>query len=289
MISASTGHLAECPDLGPECASSTPPIPYNHHVALFLTDTSFDASYGIAPWLAAEARFALRIVDITPTYTERDGTPKLVPNDIHHHDVTIVGPTDPWLVLRAAAAFGKLTTSARFGVTLPIGGTEENPFKLGAEGKSHEHTQLGTGTFMPIVGFGAFYSFEVVELSLSALGLFNVYANDKGFRAPSRYFVGLRATLPLFDEALRPFVGVSLAHETEEIWDGAPGLEGTNVRTEMLLGGGVAWRFAPPWSAEVAFRARAVELTHVARYEYPGIFELGISTELDLGDGGKDR
>jgi hypothetical protein len=288
MLAGAASHLAECPDLGPECKSGAPPTPYNHHVALFMTEVGLDAAYGIAPWLAAELRFTLRVVDTTPTYSERDGTPKQVPNDIHHHNETILGPSDPWLVLRFGGAAGKLTTAARVGVSLPLGGTQPDPYKLGAEGKSHEHTQLGTGTFVPIVGLGLSYSIEPVELSATALGLFSLYQNSLGYHAPSRYFLSVRASLPLISGKLIPYVAADLPHETQELWNGSPGLEGSNVRTELLLGGGLAWEFVPAWQLEIGVRARAVRFTTAAAFDYPGLLQFGLSTHFDLQKKGKE-
>jgi hypothetical protein len=280
---ATTSHVAECPDLGPECATATPPVPFRHHVDLFLTDVSVDASYGVRPWLAAEVRLALRIVDITPTYTELDGRPKEVPNDIHHRDQTLVGPTDPWLVLRVGGKEGCVVAGARLGITLPIGSTEPDPYALGAEGKSHEHTQFGTGTFLPIVGGGLSCALAPVDLSVSALGLFSFAENAHAFRAPSRFFAGAQAGYAL--GALRPYVSLDLSHETEELWHGGPGLEGSSVRTELLMGAGASWAFAPPWRAEVGVRVRAAQLTSGASFDYPGILQLGLATSFDLGGG----
>jgi hypothetical protein len=289
MLYGTASHLAECPDLGPECKSPTPPTPFYHHVALFMTDAGLDASYGIVPWLAAELHLTLRIVDTTPTYSERDGTSKLVPNDIHHHDETIVGPSDPWLVLRFAGATGKLTTAARLGVSLPVGSTQPDPYKLGAEGKPHEHTQLGTGTFMPIIGLGLSYPIEPVQLSASALALFSIDENSKGYRAPSRYFFSVRASLPLVSGKLIPYVAAELPHETQELWNGSPGLEGSNVRTELLLGGGLAWEFLPAWQVELGVRARAVRFTTAAAFDYPGLLQFGLSTHFDLQGKAKEE
>jgi hypothetical protein len=279
---ATAGHLAECPDLGPECRNTPAPVPYHHHVALFMTEMGLDASYGITPWLAAEARFALRIVDITPTYSEIDGTVKLVPNDIHHHNVTLVGPSDPFLLLRVGAAYGKFVTAARFGVSIPLGMTQPDPYALGQEGKSHEHTQFGSGTFIPIAGAGLSYAFEQVQLSLSALGYFSIYANRHGFRAPSRFFFSLRSTFPLLDGKLLPYAVVDMPHETEELWQGRPGLEGSTIRTDILAGAGLAWRFADPWEAQIGFRARVAQLTDALSFDYPGLIQIGLSTHFDI-------
>lgn len=242
---------------------------------------SLDGSYGVLPWLAVEARLVLRVVDTTPTYFEQDGTPKLVPNDIHHHDETLVGPGDPWLVARFGGRFGKLATAARLGVSFPLGSTAPDPYALGYEGKWHEHTQLGTGTFVPIAGLGLSYDTGLVDLSLSFLGLFSVYENEHGYRAPARYFVGARAGLPLLDRRLTPFVTVDVAHETDEIWHGAPGLEGATRRTDLLVGAGLAWEFVPDWTLEVGARGRVLKLSTSPGFDSPGLVQLALSTHFD--------
>src|SRR5262249_41897590 len=184
MLVGTASHLATCPDLGPQCRDPVPPTPYYHHVFLFTTEIALDAAYGVTPWLAVEARLPLRIVKTKPTYTSLDGAPMSVPNDIHHHDETLVGPADPWLVLRLGGALGKLTPAARAGAPLPAGKTQPNPYALALEGKWHEHTQFGSGTFMPIVGIGVAYAFERVQLSASGLGIFSLYEDGYGYRAP---------------------------------------------------------------------------------------------------------
>ena len=283
VLAGNASHVAECPDLGPDCAGPTPPAPFEHHVSLFTTETSLDASYGVLPWLAVEARLALRTATTRPTYTELDGAPKLVAFDPHHHDETLVGPTDPWLVLRFSAARSKLVTSARLGVTLPLGRTEPNPYVLGEQGKRHEHIQFGSGTLVPVVGLGLFYTVGPVDLDLSAVGLFSIYPNDKGFRAPSRLFPSFRVTVPFLDGALRPFASVDVPCETGERWDGRPGLEGGDGRVDLLVGGGVSFRFKAPWYVDVAVRGHAASLTRGATFDYPGVVQIGLGTDVDLG------
>lgn len=193
-----------------------------------------------------------------------------------------MGPADPWISLRFASQYEKIVSTARFGLTLPLGSTEPNPYVLGARGERHQHIQFGTGTVMPIVSAGLSFDLNPFDLSVSALGLFNVYANDKGYRAPSRYFLGLRSTLFLFDRALRPYITIDLAHETEEIWDGAPGPEGSNIRTDLLLGGGLGYQFYDPWYLEIGGRARAARLSGTAPFKYPGVLEFRLSTHWDI-------
>jgi hypothetical protein len=278
----SAGHLAECPDLGPACNNSPPPVPYHHHVALWLSDVTADISYGLTDTFAIEGRVLLRIVDTTPTYSEIDGTPKLVPNDIHHHDRTMVGLGDPWLVLRSGATWGKLQTAARIGVSFPVGRTEPDPYALAAQGRWHEHIMMGTGTFMPIVGIGFSYPAGPVELSASALGLFSVYENKDGFRAPSRIFGGIRVGYPFPSIKLTPNIAFDVAHESAEIWHGAYALEGFNARTDVLVGAGVQWEFSPLWKLEANVKARVLRLTDAPAFNYPGLAQIAISHSWDL-------
>jgi hypothetical protein len=278
-----TSHVAECPDLGPACFDGGPaPTPFNHHVDQLLAETNFDVSLGISENFAIDARWGFRVVDITPTYSELDGRPKQVPNDIHHREETLVGATDPWLVARLGHRQGDFVGTLRLGLTFPVGPTVPDPYALGREGKSHQHTQFGTGTVVPVVGIGVAYEIAPVTIGLSGTGLFNAYENDEGFRAPVRLFANHRVGVSILDGMLQPFADVSLVHEGEEFWQGEVGLEGSNIRTELYVGGGLAFRFYDPWTVEATFRARAARLTDAASFEVPGIFGLSFSTSFDL-------
>ncbi len=259
-------------------------MPYYHHVREVIAETSLDASLGLTTFFAVDLHLALRVADVHPTYTEQDGTEKLVPNDIHHHDETLVDVTDPWLLGRFASVHGDFVGSMRLGLSFPLGRTEPDPYALGREGASHEHLQAGTGTFVPIVGFGASYRVAPVTIGLSGVGFFNAYENAEGFRAPVRVYANHRVSVALFDGVLLPFAEVTLAHESEEYWQGEPGLEGSNVRTELYVGGGAAWRFAPPWALELAIRGRVASLTDSPTLTGYGVFSLGLSTAFDLWD-----
>lgn len=278
----SAGHLAECPDLGPACNNSPPPVPYYHHVDLWLSDITADVAYGLNESMAIEGRVVVRVVDTTPTYNELDGTPKLVPNDIHHHDRTMVGLGDPWLVFRAGAAVGKLQTAARFGISFPVGRTEPDPYALAARGKWHEHIMMGTGTLLPIVGIGLSYPVGSFQISGSALGLFSVYENKDGFRAPSRMFGGIRVGYPIPSIKLTPGLTADIAHESAEIWHGAYAIEGFNARTDVLVGAGAQWEFATLWKLEATVKARVLRLTDAPAFNYPGLMQLAISHAWDL-------
>lgn len=278
----SVSHVAECPDLGPECEGPVEPTPFNHHIDQVIAETALTVSLGITPYFGLDTRWSLRVADVNPTYSELDGTPKDLPNDIHHHDETLVDITDPWLLGRVGAVMGPLTSVARLGLTFPVGRTEPDPYELGRRGESHQHLQAGTGTFVPVVGFGLAYAIEPVTIGLGGIGLFNAYENSEGFRAPVRLYANHRVSVALFDGVLTPNVEAAIAHEGEEYWNGAPGEEGSNVRTEVYLGGGLALRFYEQWIVEGAARARVATLTDAPSFETGGLFSLALSTSFEL-------
>ncbi len=286
----SVSHVAECPDLGPECfEAGPPPTPYNHHIDQLMAETVLDVSLGLTSWLALDTRWSLRVADVNPSYSELDGTPKEVPDDIHHHDETLVDVTDPWLLFRLAATQERFIGVMRLGLSFPVGRIEPDPYALGRNGESHQHLQAGTGTVVPIVGFGLGYTLAAasstpVMLGLGGIGFFNAYENREGFRAPLRLYASQRVAVSFMKGVLTPFLEATLGHEGEEYWQGEVGLEGSNVRTEVYVGGGLEWRFYQDWSVDLTTRARVATLTDAPSFTSYGLFSLGVSTAFDLWD-----
>ncbi|MFO0614525.1 MAG: hypothetical protein U0414_18210 [Polyangiaceae bacterium] len=287
-------HVEGCPDLGPACASPSPPAPYWHYVDELIAETALGARLAVTNAFAIETRWALRVVDVNPTYAELDGTPKIVPGEIHHHDETLVDVTDPWFVAVFSAATSGFVSTARLGLSLPIGRTEDDPYALGAQGKSHEHIQAGTGTVLPILGFDLAYTFarrSVVPITLGVGGtaLFSLYANEKGYRAPTRFDVGLPISASFLEGRLTPTIALRLAHDGEEYWHGEVGGEGTMVRTELFLGGSLAWRFVDRWWLAGAATGRIASFTDAPTFESVGTFTLSLGTTFDLWDTDEER
>ncbi len=240
---------------------------------------------GITPWFGFDTRWSLRVVGVHPTYTELDGRPKSVPNEIHHHEETVGGVTDPWLLARFAAAARNFISVARLGLSLPVGKTVPDPYALGREGRWHEHLQNGTGTFVPIVGLGLAFTIAPVTIGLGGTGFFSSYESAQHYRAPARFYVSHRVSVGLLKGALTPFGEATLAHEGEEYWHGAIGGEGSNVRTEIYVGGGLAWRLDARWSIEGAASGRVASLTDAPTFKSAGTFTLALSSRFDLWGG----
>jgi len=282
-------HVEGCPDLGPECAGPRPPVAYRHHVDELVAQTSFDASLDLTSWLGLDLHASIRLVKVDPTYSELDGTPKSVPNDIHHHNELTGGVGDPWLLARVGAVAGDFVTVARAGLSFPVGRTVEDPYELGREGEWHEHLQEGTGTFVPILGAGFAYRIAPVTIALGGTAFFNAYENAKRFRAAPRLYVNHRVSVSFLDGVLTPFVEATFAHEGEEYWHGQIGGEGSNVRSEIYLGGGLGWRMDDTWSLEGSASGRLASLTDAPTFESAGTFSLAVAATFDLWDTDEER
>ena len=105
---------------------------------------------------------------------------------IHHRDATYQGFSDFDLLL-AYSRHGLLREhdmlTAKFGTTIPVGKTEEDPWKRGELGLEHRHIQFGTGTFNPIADLH--YSLPVfggLRANASVRSKLPFYENSKTFQ-----------------------------------------------------------------------------------------------------------
>ena len=189
---AQGGHLAS-EGLSPTGQVIDVPL-HRHHVALSTYRIDVGVQYLLNDqWtLRAKIPYTVRDQDasiewIDPVSSE-DKQAILRSRDIHHRDETYTGLTDSDLLLGYKVR-GLFKTndllSARLGTTIPIGKTEENPWKLGDAGIAHLHIQFGSGTFNPIANLQ--YSLPLyrgLTLTASTRGTFPFYANNKTYRGP---------------------------------------------------------------------------------------------------------
>ena len=123
-----------------------------------------------------------------------------------------------------------------FGTSLPVGQTEEDPFKLGDEGEEHLHIQFGTGTFDPLLEL--YYQLPLAgKLSLGAytLGRFPLYENSKTYQGPVEVSAG--ASLGYFI-GTRFFVHAdgSFFYQSHAQWDGQDDINSGLRATNALVG-----------------------------------------------------
>jgi hypothetical protein len=175
-----TSHVAECPDVAPECATTFIP-PHKHVVSIGLTHLELQTDYGLGHNAQLTLRMPYDVKAMRVRYTTLTGEPFVPPyGDIHHRTETLTGISDPSLGIdwspRHDWIFG-------VGTTLPAGHIVPDPIVLGREGKTHEHIQFGSGTFEPRLAA----QWSHGQLFARAEGKLSVYENRNGYRAPTTF------------------------------------------------------------------------------------------------------
>ena len=231
-------------------------------------------------WLALGAVLPLRVFDTHIHYldpTTQQAVQIENPN-LHHHDEVLTGIADPWLLGRVATSLLGFTLSARLGTTLPLGRTVPDPFLLGDAGIAHEHTQLGTGTFAPIIGGEAYRSIGGVTLDGYALTVQSLYANSHGYKAGNRYAFGFGAASDLGTAQWRFRATIERLSETAESWSGVVYTSDGNLgRTDVLAGLEATYRIDDDWHASLGLKVPLY--THVVG----GTLDTPLFATLTLG------
>lgn len=172
-----TSHVAECPDVAPECAVLFI-APHKHEARVGLAHYDLSAHYGLRDGVQLSLRVPYDVKAMRIDYTTLDGAPYTPPyGDIHHRTETLSGAGDPSLTLDVAR--GAFILGG--GLTFPAGRIEKNPLDLGRRGLTHQHMQFGSGTFQPILAA----QWSASRWVASAEARLSMMENREGFRAPS--------------------------------------------------------------------------------------------------------
>ncbi len=273
-------HSEFCPEIGPICNQRAEPA-QKHDQRFYVGELRPILAVGLTPGFAAEVQMPLRVIKTTITFRRLDGT-AFQPDyeNIHHRNETVAGFADPWLLGRGTVRFDRLTLTGRGGVGLPVGSIEEDPFARGRAGLRHQHIQLGTGTFYPVLSLDAAYELAPYRLGGYAQTVLFLYENAHGYQAGNRVLGGIT-----LDRAFGDFrVGVSgdVLHEGAERWSGIVQQDGNVGRTDVLAGALVSYGSGPT-SAALSIKVPVYQ--HVIEHEgepgqltYPALVSLSVRT-----------
>ena len=283
---AESSHHSHCPDIGPICQVRDEP-PQQHHTTLYLTDIRVIAEYGLVKNLAVQAMLPFRVVGTRTTFSDLAGNPVTLDySNIHHRNEVLVGLGDAQLFLHAATALGGFKLGGRFGVSVPFGRVSENPFRLGDMGLPHQHVQLGTGTFDPLLGLDVSRDFTRFALAAFGFAQAPLYAGGTGYQAGTRLAGGLVAssTFGLTRPTFR--LGVLALHEFAERWDGrVPEEDGNLGRTDLFVGLGVTVPLASDWSVNFDVRGRVWGHVVGGQLQMPVVLEVSVGRLFHLESG----
>jgi hypothetical protein len=166
------------------------PVPNRHEVTIDWFRVELRAAYTIDANWEVETLLPFDIKRQRAKYKLPDGTSFDNPiGDLHHRSETLYGLGDAqqWARWTAYGVFhNSISFTAGFGLTIPIGRTEPDPYRLGDAGKRHQHIQFGTGTVDPLASVALNVDHGWWGLGASVGGTFPAYRNRHGYRgAPS--------------------------------------------------------------------------------------------------------
>ena len=167
---------------------------HRHNVSLDYSRFQLDIAYRVAnDWdIALSLPYDIKnqnafVDELYPVTLEERGA-ILRNQDIHHRDEVYWGFADAQLLVSHNLANLMRETDrlmVSVGSSIPIGATEEDPFKLGDAGQKHLHIQFGTGTFDPLAALHYETPLsEALSLHASVHGYFPFYENGKTYRGP---------------------------------------------------------------------------------------------------------
>ncbi|MEE2752203.1 MAG: hypothetical protein VX519_12295 [Myxococcota bacterium] len=148
---------------------------------------------GLGNDLQAQLSLPVDIKQMSIRYVDANGDVFDPPyGNIHHRNELLAGLGDGLLSVGTyKMVHPKWIVGLNLGTSLPLGRTEENPYALAAKELWHQHVQMGGGTFMPSVTGTAIFMDNRWGGYGFANGRFSLYANNKGYTAPSSGTVGL--------------------------------------------------------------------------------------------------
>jgi thiol-disulfide isomerase/thioredoxin len=210
---------------------------------LTFIETRLAGEYSLRPWLALGFAVPYRVADIDVTYRDRSGEAVAPSSLIHARDEILRGFGDPSLHVHLTRAIDTVRLHARLGTSVPLGGTVEDPFALGATDQDHQHIQFGTGTFIPFVVLEAQRTISHFTLAGWLLARASLTENHHGFRAGDRYAGGITGSGLVGSRAVTLSAGAELHVATADEWHGVVYEdEGNAGRRDLLAGVAAIWR-----------------------------------------------
>ncbi len=224
------------------------PVPNKHFVHLDWFRTEFDLAYGFSKDWDVELDMPYDVKTVRARYELPDGTPFQNPEgDLHHRDERLHGFSD-FKLLANYRPGGVLLADDRLhvglGLSLPVGETEEDPWKLGNQGLRHQHIQFGTGTVDPVFRLDYYRLADPVGFLVSANVQIPLYENHHTYKGSTQadFSIGPRAQLAGWLVVGASYVA---SYQTRAFWDGDPDqnsgyfLQGVGFNAAIRLAPGV--------------------------------------------------
>ncbi|HEU0033743.1 MAG TPA: cupredoxin domain-containing protein [Kofleriaceae bacterium] len=249
-----------------------------HDQSLLVSEARLSIDAGITKHLGASLVLPVRMVSTDIRYLDASGSEvRLVREGIHHRNETLTGLADPMLLGTYARSLGRVRLAVHAGTTVPLGHTEPDPFAM--EDQPHEHIQMGTGTFNPVLSLDAAYAWGAWRVGGFAFTQQTIYESGKGYQAGDRYATGVSLRRGLGAFGVRG--GVELQAETAERWNGViHENEGNQGRLDAMFVAGGSYAVSAQLAFELAVKVPFVTHVQGGQLDMPALVELGASWSI---------
>jgi len=242
-------HDAHCPEISPTlCADPTVEIvEHEHHQTVGLNRAQTKVTVGLGSGWQSTVTIPLDIKVLTIKYTTPDGAPYTPPyGDIHHRNETLVGLGDGRLELqRIIRTNSGFIVGGGIGAVLPLGRIEQNPYALAAEGKRHQHIQMGGGTIDPVASGTTILTGHRWGMVANVSGRLPLTQNKYGF-TPSPLFQSSAGPTYRFSAKTMVILTAGLKHSWQATWNDIP--DKKTGRTAIDGGASVVYRLNPTYA-----------------------------------------
>ncbi len=257
--------------------------PADHQIVSWLTGFQLSLTYGLGARFGVDVALPVRITVIDAEFHDRGGDRIGDFTSIHHRDDTIAGIGDLRLGLRYGLVrptdVTRLSVDLKLGVSFPTGHVEDDPYALGAEGKSHTHTFFGQGAYLPQLGLELIYSLPAGQFVVSADGQISTGPREKGYEAPTFGSFGVGFSSGYGLESVRFLIRQELYAESESYWNGVPAEN--SGRTDLNAVVGVTGLLPEDVTLGVVFKIPYFTATNGGQYSSPLFMALSLGWGVD--------
>ncbi len=258
----------------------------DHDVSVVMAEATLSAELVLGPRVAVETVLPLRWVRADATFLDDRGRVLGGYESIHHRDETLFGPADLelWSRFRLVApdAGSRWTLDVRAGHTFPTGGTEENPFELGRQGRSHQHVFFGNGTVDALGGVDVARALDGFTLRTWVRGRASLGDNRQGYHAGARLAAGLYAESPFGTRNLRFLAGPEVFREEPATWNDGRERAKNSGRTDVIAAVGASWAPGRATSLDVTLKKPFTVASEGGQVSIPVVALVGFSGSFDL-------
>ncbi len=199
------------------------PIPIHQHnqqVTFVNISQQFTYAYNANWQFTFQIPFQYRNIKIA--YNLLDGSVYDPPYaGLHHRNENLFGIGDAGFQTRYFFILQDWTIGLSAGTSVPLGKIEEDPYLLGALGEPHQHFQMGTGTFIPMIATNIIYQKNDIGFLFSGQSDMSLYENKLFYQPGSswNWNLGLWYQWSPKNMSLIQMVG---RHEGIDIWRNLP-------------------------------------------------------------------